>query len=141
MRILLYLGENPNRYVSTREISQAYGISKNHLVRVVHTLHSHGFVKVIEGRSGGVKLARDPAAINLGQVVRKVEAGFRIVECFDLKTNTCLIAPACRLRGVLAKALEGFFAVLDEYTLADLAQTSRGKRLSQYLLIGSAAAR
>jgi Rrf2 family nitric oxide-sensitive transcriptional repressor len=135
LRILLYLAENPDRYVSTREISEAYGISKNHLVRVVHTLHEHGFVEVSEGRSGGAKLAHDPASINLGQVVRKTEPGFRIVECFDLETNTCPIVPACTLRGVLVKALESFFAVLDGCTLADLTQTPQGRNLSKYLQI------
>jgi len=135
LRILLYLAENPDRHVSTREISEAYGISKNHLVRVVQTLHGHGFVEVSEGRGGGVKLAKDPASINLGQVVRKTEPGFRIVECFDLETNTCPIVPACALRGVLVKALESFFAVLDSCTLADLTHTPQGRNLSKYLQI------
>ena len=135
LRILLYLTENPDRYVSTREISDAYRISRNHLVRVVQTLHANGFVEVSEGRSGGVKLARDPAAINLGQVVRKTEPNFRIVECFDMETNTCPIVPVCRLKGVLARALESFLAVLDGCTLSDLVRTPRGQTLSQYLQI------
>jgi Rrf2 family nitric oxide-sensitive transcriptional repressor len=135
LRVLLYLVENPDRYVSTREISHAYGISKNHLVRVVQTLHTNGFVEVSEGRSGGVKLARDPATINLGDVVRKAEPNFRLVECFDLETNTCPIVPVCRLRGVLANALEGFFRVLDNCSLADLVGTQQGRSLSQYLQI------
>jgi len=136
LRILLYLAENPDRYVSTREISEAYGISKNHLVRVVQTLRANGFVEVSEGRGGGVKLAHDPASINLGQVVRRAEPGFRIVECFDLETNTCPIVPACRLRGVLANALDAFFAVLEGCTLADIGRGSRGRKLTQLLQIG-----
>ena len=136
LRLLLYLAEYPDRYVSTTEVSRAYGISKHHLVRVVQTLHSHGFVEVTEGRKGGAKLAREAAAINLGQVVRKAEPSFRIVECFDMETNTCPIAPVCALRGILGKALEGFFAVLDGYSLADLGKTPRGRSLAQYLRIG-----
>ena len=139
LRILLYLAENPGRSVSTREISEAYGISRNHLVRVVQTLHAHGFVEVSEGRKGGVKLARDPATINLGQVVRKAEPGFRIVECFDLETNTCPIVPVCRLRGVLSKALDSFFAVLDGCSLAELCGTPGRRKLAKYLQIERAA--
>jgi len=131
LRVLLYLAENPDRYVSTREISEAYRISRNHLVRVVQTLQSHGFVEATEGRTGGVKLSHDPASINLGKVVRQAEPSFRIVECFDLETNTCPIVPACRLRGVLQNALDAFFAVLDGYTLADLSN----RRISKYLKI------
>lgn len=135
LRILLYLTENPDRYISTREISQAYGISRTHLVRVVQTLLAHGFVEVSEGRNGGARLAHAPADINLGQVVRKAEPSFQIVECFDLKTNTCPIVPVCKLRGILSKALESFFSVLDAYTLADLISHSHGRRLVQYLHI------
>jgi Rrf2 family nitric oxide-sensitive transcriptional repressor len=141
LRILLYLTENTDRYVSTREISEAYGISRNHLVRVVQTLHANGFVEVSEGRNGGVKLARDPAEINLGQVVRKSEPNFRMVECFDAETNTCPIVAVCRLKGILAKALESFFAVLDDCALADLVRGSRGESLSQYLQIARTAPR
>lgn len=108
-------------------------------MRVVQTLHANGFVEVAEGRKGGVKLAGDPATINLGQVVRKAEPNFRIVECFDLETNTCPIVPVCRLRGVLSSALEGFFAVLDGYSLADLGRKQRGRSLSRYLQIEKAA--
>lgn len=122
LRVLLYLAENPDRAVTTQEMSGAYRISRNHLVRVVQTLHSNSFVKVTTGRKGGVVLARDPAEINLGQVVRHAEPGFRIVECFDPESNTCPIIATCRLRGVLEQALEAFFQVLDGYTLADLAR-------------------
>jgi Rrf2 family transcriptional regulator, nitric oxide-sensitive transcriptional repressor len=101
-------------------------------VRVVQTLLSNGFVEVTEGRNGGAKLAAEPSAINLGQVVRKTEPNFKIVECFDLAANTCPIVPVCRLRGVLGKALDGFFAVLDGYSLADLVSQRGGRRMSQY---------
>jgi Rrf2 family nitric oxide-sensitive transcriptional repressor len=133
LRILLYLAEHRDRQVSTREISDAYGISRNHLVRVVQTLDSHGFVKASAGRTGGVMLARDPAKINVGAVVRKTEPNFRIVECFDVEQNTCRILPVCSLRGVLQGALEGFFKVLDDYTLADLVQMKGSQRISDFL--------
>jgi Rrf2 family nitric oxide-sensitive transcriptional repressor len=120
LRVLLYRAVKNNRPVSTQEISEAYGISRHHLVRVVQTLHSHGFVKVTAGRTGGVMLARDPSEINVGQVVRRAEPGFRIVECFDVESNTCPIVAVCRLKDVLQEALESFFATLDGYTLADL---------------------
>ncbi|BDC49912.1 Rrf2 family transcriptional regulator [Bryobacterales bacterium F-183] len=133
LRVLLYLVENPDRFVSTAEISRAYGISRHHLVRVVHTLHTNGFLQVSEGRSGGAKLLRKASEVRLGDVIRKAEPGFRMVECFDLETNTCPIVARCRLRKVLGEALDSFFAVLDGYTLADLA---RSKPLVELLQIG-----
>jgi Rrf2 family nitric oxide-sensitive transcriptional repressor len=120
-RVLLYLGSQPaGSVVSTEEISTSYGISRNHLVRVVQTLNDWGYVKVSPGRSGGVSLARDAESIRLGDVMRSAETNMRVVECFDPKTNTCPIISSCRLQPVLAEALNAFMAVLDRYTLADL---------------------
>jgi Rrf2 family nitric oxide-sensitive transcriptional repressor len=123
--------------VSTEEISEAYGVSRHHLVRVVQTLHEHRFVRVSAGRGGGATLARSPAEINIGEVVRKTEPNFRVVECFDLEANTCPIVPVCKLRGVLADALEAFFKVLDNFSLADLVRMPAGTRISNLLQIES----
>jgi len=121
LRVLLYLAEHPGRPVSTQEMSEAYRISRHHLVRVVQTLSAHAFVKTAAGRNGGVTLMRSPAEIRLSDVVRKTEPGFRLVECFDEESNTCPIVGVCNLKGALAEALVSFFTVLDGYTLADIA--------------------
>lgn len=133
LRVLLYLAVNPDRVVSTGEVSDAYGISKHHLVRVVQGLGRHGFVEVRPGRSGGVMLARPPAEISVGEVVRHMEPDFRLVECFDPQTNTCPITPACGLIGVLNEAMRAFQATLDKYTLEDLVRRSP-RKLSNYFL-------
>ena len=141
LRTLMYLAEHAERAVATREISEAYGVSRNHLVRVVETLQSFGFVKAAAGRFGGVMLARDPADINIGEVLRRTEPNFRIVECFDAANNTCRILPACSLRGVLEQALESFFATLDRYTLADLVRMKGSQRISDFLPVAALGAR
>ena len=133
LRVLLYLAVNPDRVISTGEVSGAYGISKHHLVRVVQGLGRHGFVEVRPGRSGGVVLARAPSEISVGEVVRRMEPDFHIVECFDPKTNTCPITPACGLIGVLNEATRAFIATLDKYTLEDLVRRSP-RKLSAYFL-------
>ena len=130
LRVLIYLGARPGEKVSTQQISDAYGISKNHLVRVVQTLDEHGYLRVTAGRSGGIALAKDPAEIRLGDVVRNAEANLRLVECFDPKTNTCPIDSVCALKGQLRKALEAFLSELNRHTLADLLVGNRGRKLS-----------
>src|SRR5918998_6520476 len=89
LRVLVYLGTHPDRVVTTKEISVAYGISKNHLVRVIHTLAENHYVAVHPGRSGGITMAREPRQIRLGDLIRSAEPSLRLVECFDRKTNTC----------------------------------------------------
>jgi Rrf2 family nitric oxide-sensitive transcriptional repressor len=120
LRVLVYLGTHPGRVVTTQEVSSAYGISKNHLVRVIHTLAEHGYIDIHAGRSGGVTLAREPNAIRLGEVVRYAEPNLRLAECFDKKTNTCPIASVCGLKGMLNEALNSFLATLNRYTIADI---------------------
>jgi Rrf2 family nitric oxide-sensitive transcriptional repressor len=138
LRVLLYLAARPERLVSTQEVSEAYGISKNHLVRVVQALGKHGFVEVRPGRSGGLALARAPSEISVGQVFRVTEPDFHLVECFDRDKNTCPIAPACGLKGVLYEAREAFLAVLDKYTLADLTKRSRRDLADLFLPVAAA---
>lgn len=131
LRVLIYLGTHPDELVSTQTMSDAYGISKHHLVRVVQTLGEHGYVKVVPGRSGGVGLARTPESIRLGDVLVDAEQNLRLVECFDMSTNTCPIVKHCGLKGVLSEALEAFVASLNTRTLADLLHAERRKALKQ----------
>jgi len=115
MRVLLYLGARPDELSSIGEIARAYGISQNHLMKVVNDLARAGYVATVRGRSGGIRLARAAGDINVGEVVRHTEEGFELVDC-----GSCVIAPACGLTGVLGEALAAFMAVLDRYSLADL---------------------
>ncbi len=133
LRVLLYLSHFPERRVGTEEISNAYGISKNHLVRVVQTLGDAGYVKVTVGRAGGVELARSPEEIRLGQVVRATEVSFRLVECHDVVNNTCPIVPVCGLKAMLDTALEAFLVTLDRHTLADLVKPESRENFVQLL--------
>lgn len=119
LRILLYLG-SINTPVTISHIASSFGISKNHLVKVAHRLGKLGFITTTRGRTGGLALALPPDEISLGQVVRAMEPGFVIVECFDTQSNTCAISDVCRLKNVLSEANKAFLEALDNYTLADM---------------------
>ena len=115
MRVLIHLAARPGELCSIGEISRGYGISQNHLMKVVNDLARAGFIASARGRSGGIRLGRRPEEINVGAVVRHTEEGFELVDC-----GACIIAPACRVNGMLGEALGAFMGVLDRYTLADL---------------------
>jgi Rrf2 family nitric oxide-sensitive transcriptional repressor len=121
LRLLMYASVKRDALVTIQEVADAYGISKNHLMKVAFELGRKGFLETVRGRGGGLRLARPAEKIGVGEVVRAMEEDFTMVECFDPKANQCVITGPCRLRGALSRALKAYFAVLDEYTLADLA--------------------
>jgi Rrf2 family nitric oxide-sensitive transcriptional repressor len=120
LRVLIYLGVHERQTATVGQIAVAYGISANHLMKVVHYLAQGGYIETTRGKGGGMRLGLAPEKINLGEVMRATEDNRKLVECFDRDASNCRIEPACVLRGVLGEALDAFFRSLDAYTLADL---------------------
>ena len=120
LRVLLYTAANGERWCTSDEVSASYRVSRHHIVKVVNALQHHGYLETVRGRGGGFRLAQSPEAVNIGEVVRRTESTLALVECFDPATNTCPLAPACGLKGVLREASTAFLAALDRYSLADL---------------------
>ena len=120
LRVMMYLGARDNRIATIGDIAAAYGVSKNHLMKVVHFLGQQGYLETQRGKSGGLRLAHAPEDINLGRLVRVTESNTILLECFEPASSQCRIEPVCALRDILGRSLQAFFAVLDEYTLADV---------------------
>jgi Rrf2 family nitric oxide-sensitive transcriptional repressor len=133
LRVLIYLGTAPQGLATIDRIADAYGISANHLMKVVHQLGQAGYVETVRGKGGGLRLARAPESINVGEVVRRTEDGFAVVECFEKDKPSCAIAPSCVLKLALHEAVAAFLETLDGYSLADLVKPR--KALAQVLRV------
>lgn len=121
LRVLVYLAQTHGESATITQIADFYRISRNHLVKVVHNLGHEGLIITTRGKHGGMKLAREPEMIAIGEVVRRTEPNFNLVECFDpQKKNNCVINASCSLKNMLYEANKNFLAVLDSYTLADV---------------------
>lgn len=121
MRTLMFCAVNPGRTVRKHEVAVACNASENHLAQVIHHLAQKGYLHTVRGRAGGLQLARPAQTISVGQIFRDFEACLPFAECFAKgEENTCPLVGACRLKCVLAEALEAFYARLDRETLADL---------------------
>ena len=119
LRMLVYLALLDGQRGTIREISEDYGISRNHLMKVAHHLQQLGYVRGIRGKGGGLCLALAPEEIPLGQLVRDMEPDLVMAECFGPE-NRCVITPHCNLRRYLGEALQAFLDTLDQYTLDDI---------------------
>ena len=132
LRVLMYLALDRTRLATIPEIAVAYGISQNHLMKVVHHLARAGVVESTRGKGGGIRLALAPEEIRLGEIVRVSEGDTPIVECLSGDPYACRINSSCRLKGVLVDVFDRLYAALDEYTLADLVEKPRA--LKQVLM-------
>ena len=116
----MYLGAHHQRLASVAEVAEFYGISRNHLVKVVQGLTEHGFVETSRGKNGGMQLARYAKEISVGEVVRLMEKHFDIVECFNHQTGNCVVDGSCVLKGLFRRAVNNFLKELDGISLADI---------------------
>jgi Rrf2 family transcriptional regulator, nitric oxide-sensitive transcriptional repressor len=128
LRALMRLAGEPHRSFSTSEIAAEFGISRNHLAKIVRDLADRRFITTQRGVGGGFALARPPQAITLGEVVRALEGTSALVECFAQNGGSCVLTPRCRLKAKLAAAREAFLRELDKTTLAECAFPARPRR-------------
>lgn len=125
LRVLMYLAvTKSNQLANIEEIANVYGISANHLRKVVYHLAQLDLIETVRGRNGGIRLAKEPRQVNVGWVVRQMEEGMHIVEC-SKDSSVCALGPICKLRKVLEMAADRFLLVLDEYTLENLIENEQ----------------
>jgi Rrf2 family transcriptional regulator, nitric oxide-sensitive transcriptional repressor len=121
LRVMLYLAVRDHGLSTIQEISDAYGVSKNHLMKVVQLLGELGWVDTVRGRNGGLRLADGARQLRIGEIVRATESDFALVACLGAEDRKqCVIEPHCRLKGVFVAAREAFLRELDRHTIAEL---------------------
>ena len=120
LRTLMHLAANRDRLVTIRDIADVHGIAKNHLTKVVHQLGVLGIIETVRGRNGGLRLRKEPGAINIGELVRKTESDFYRASCVDSAQDDLSCAATDGLRGVLRCATDAYLTVLDGVTLKSL---------------------
>lgn len=135
LRVLMYAAAKGERLSTIGEVAAAFDISQAHLMKVVHRLGQLGYLTTVRGKGGGIRLACPADAIGIGAVVRATEEDLAVLGCLG-QPDFCRIQGMCALKGALGEATRGFLAVLDRYTLADLAAPRLG--LAQALGLSAA---
>lgn len=125
LRVMLFVGRQRGRICTMGEIATYYGISLEHLRKVVHKLAKLGYLNSSRGRGGGLLLGQEPTAIRIGDVILAMEEDLSIVDCVAVD---CVLAPGCSLKTALDRACAAFIASLNEVTLADLLRVQGMRR-------------
>ncbi|QRF65765.1 RrF2 family transcriptional regulator [Ponticoccus alexandrii] len=121
LRMLMRLASAPDRAFSTADLAEEFQLSRHHLIKIMQKLGRAGLVQTRRGGGGGATLARTPAEIRLGDVVRLLEEGQALVECLQPDGGECTIDGCCRLKSRLRVAEMSFIESLNRSTLADVA--------------------
>ncbi len=126
LRVMVHVGLRNGDLVTINEIAECYGISKNHLTKVVHQLGRSGFLETVRGKYGGVRLLVLPENLRLGEFVRRIEDDFALARCMrEEGEEECHIQGTCLARHAFAEGVHAFFSALDHYTLADMLRAER----------------
>lgn len=120
LRMLMRMAGDPARAFSTSELAKDLGLSRNHLAKIMQHLSRAGLIDTRRGGGGGAVLARPAAEIRLGDIVRVLEEGQPLVDCFGPDAGTCSINGRCRLKARLRSAETAFLDDLNRATLADI---------------------
>ena len=119
LRLLMFMSARPTR-TTIATVATFYGISKEHLAKVVQRLARLGWIRSVRGVHGGLELAAEPNQLTVGQVIREFEGDVHLLDCIGATRTVCVIQPGCRLRGVLAKAEQVQRDYLDSVRLSDV---------------------
>jgi Rrf2 family nitric oxide-sensitive transcriptional repressor len=130
LRSLMYLAAHQDKLSTVKEISEYYGLSRNHLVKVIYRLSQLGWIESKKGKGGGIRLTNNAQELRLGDIVKRLESNIHLVECFNHDKNKCKITSTCQLRHYLYEAYHSFISILNKYTLAD---TVKDKSLFEHL--------
>ena len=119
-RILIYLGNNPNKLFTVDELSNTLNLSTHHIKKIIYKLAKNGYISSSKGRNGGIKLGMDSKNINLGKLLEITEDNLNIVECFNNPENCPLMTGGCKLKYIISNSLEKFIKEFSKYSLEDI---------------------
>lgn len=112
-------GQGP---LSLTEVARVENLPLPYLEQLVVPLRKAGLVEGTRGLHGGYTLARDPAELTVGAIMRVLEGPVSMVECTaeEYIRGSCEREPFCLSSSLWWKVKLAVDAVLDATTLADL---------------------
>jgi Rrf2 family protein len=124
--------------VHLQEIAERQNIPQKFLEQILLSLKRMGFVQSRKGPGGGYTLARSPAEITLGAVVRAIDGPLAPISCVSQTGYMecgCPEPESCGLRQAWQQARDALAAVLDNTTFADLRDRQEDLKVVQHQVL------
>ena len=130
LKTLLELALNYNKGIlSIKELAKKGDIPDKFLEQVLLALKKGGFVDSKRGINGGYFLARSPAQITIGEVVRFVEGPVEPITCVGKKNyKECKDFASCLFKDVWSQVNTAIALVIDTVTFAELVRKVAAKK-------------
>jgi len=120
MRAMYELAVNaPDGTTPIKDIARRQDIPEAYLEQLMAVLKRAGLVASVRGAQGGYRLAREPGAISVGDVLRALEDGLNFMDCLAAE-DSCLRAGTCPTRIIYRKMRDGLNQIVDGITLQDM---------------------
>ncbi len=126
-RVLIYLAGMQEERTTIQAITEAFDVSKTHLMKVVNELANKGWIDSQRGKNGGIQLGTAADSISLKDVLVHMEKTLEPVNC---ETPMCRIKGVCQLKPILMQAQNAYLNHLEQYSLADLVNPKTVERIS-----------
>jgi len=133
LRLMVDLAASPgDEYVTIKSIAARQEISEKYLEQIITALSRAGFVKSARGAQGGYKLSRPAEEYTVGMILRAIEGSLVPVKCMEDEPNQCPRSSFCVTLDVWKMIDEAISSVVDNITLAELAQKQRERLADLY---------
>lgn len=126
LRVLAYCAERHPALAKVAAIAGVTGITEQNIFKLIKTLTKANLVQTIRGPNGGVRLARAPSTIRVGQVIRAIEPRFKACGPLDLiMSGEPVSAVERELDRVIGRGIAAFMESLDRTSIAALVSKTK----------------
>jgi Rrf2 family protein len=126
VRVMLDLALNSNgECIKVKDIAARQELSEKYLEQIIAALSRAGYVKSVRGAQGGYRMTKAPEEYTIGMILRVTEGSLAPVACLDEGAEVCERCDTCETLAVWKQVADAIDNVVDNITIADLANQHR----------------
>lgn len=131
LRGMTFLAQQDSlKYITIREISDSADIPEKFMRKLIHFINQKGYLESVRGKNGGIRLGIEADEITMLDIIEAVEGPMALNKCLK-DPSECDFMDLCAMCSIWYEAQTELKAVLEKYTLKDIANGSTGWQAKQ----------